>query len=46
MPVEPQSDDGGCAEPGAHPTQAGYALTGDGGCIAQARHHAPDFLTA
>ena len=45
MPVEPQSDDGGWAEPRAHPMQVGYALTGDGGCIAQARHHAADFLT-
>jgi anti-sigma regulatory factor (Ser/Thr protein kinase) len=25
--------------------QVGYALTGEGGCIAQARHHAADFLT-
>ncbi|WP_327750278.1 MULTISPECIES: ATP-binding protein [unclassified Streptomyces] len=45
MPVEPRSDDGGCRGPGAHPMQVGYALTGDGGCIARARHHAADFLT-
>jgi anti-sigma regulatory factor (Ser/Thr protein kinase) len=44
MLLEPQPD-GDRTEPGAHPTQVGYALGGDDGCIAQARHHAADFLT-
>ncbi|MGX1566778.1 ATP-binding protein [Streptomyces sp. NPDC055506] len=42
--MEPQPD-GDRTEPGARPTQVGYALGGDDGCIAQARHHALDFLT-
>ncbi|MFC9502627.1 ATP-binding protein [Streptomyces sp. NPDC057002] len=42
--MEPQPD-GDRTEPGARPTQVGYALGGDDGCIAQARHHAADFLT-
>ncbi|UUA04450.1 ATP-binding protein [Streptomyces sp. CRCS-T-1] len=41
--MEPQPD-GERTEPGARPTQVGYALGGDDGCIAQARHHAADFL--
>ncbi|MFF7312639.1 ATP-binding protein [Streptomyces sp. NPDC008137] len=44
MLLEPQPD-GERTEPGARPTQVGYALGGDDGCIAQARHHAADFLT-
>ncbi|GHC97664.1 ATP-binding protein [Streptomyces violarus] len=44
MLLEPQPD-GDRNEPGARPTQVGYALGGDDGCIAQARHHAVDFLT-
>ncbi|MGI5430398.1 ATP-binding protein [Streptomyces sp. CA-179760] len=44
MLLEPQPD-GDRNEPGAQPTQVGYALGGDDGCIAQARHHAADFLT-
>ncbi|MFB7934072.1 ATP-binding protein [Streptomyces sp. MG62] len=43
MLLEPQPD-GERTEPGARPTQVGYALGGDDGCIAQARHHAADFL--
>ncbi|WNF66797.1 ATP-binding protein [Streptomyces sp. CGMCC 4.1456] len=42
--MEPQPD-GDRTEPGAHLTQVGYALGGDDGCIARARHHAADFLT-
>ncbi|WUG98802.1 ATP-binding protein [Streptomyces violaceus] len=42
--MEPQPD-GERTEPGARPTQVGYALGGDDGCIARARHHAADFLT-
>jgi anti-sigma regulatory factor (Ser/Thr protein kinase) len=45
MLLEPQSDDRGCTGPDAYPTQVGYALGGDDGCIAEARHHAADFLT-
>ncbi|MFC9682804.1 ATP-binding protein [Streptomyces sp. NPDC056948] len=44
MLLEPQPD-GDRTEPGARPPQVGYALGGDDGCIAQARHHAADFLT-
>ncbi|GAA2569391.1 ATP-binding protein [Streptomyces roseoviolaceus] len=44
MLLEPQPD-GDRTEPGARPTQVGYALGGDDGCIARARHHAADFLT-
>ncbi|MFJ8713569.1 ATP-binding protein [Streptomyces violaceus] len=44
MLLEPQPD-GDRTEHGAHPTQVGYALGGDDGCIARARHHAADFLT-
>ncbi|WP_412775337.1 ATP-binding protein [Streptomyces violaceus] len=44
MLLEPQPD-GERTEPGARPTQVGYALGGDDGCIARARHHAADFLT-
>ncbi|MFC9128054.1 ATP-binding protein [Streptomyces sp. NPDC057099] len=42
--MEPQPD-GDRTEPGDRPTQVGYALGGDDGCIAEARHHAADFLT-
>ncbi|WP_371674054.1 ATP-binding protein [Streptomyces sp. NBC_00289] len=34
----------GCAEPDAYLMRAGYALEGDGGCIADARRHAVAFL--
>ncbi|MFD5478536.1 hypothetical protein [Streptomyces hawaiiensis] len=38
-------DDGdGCTEPEEQLRRAGYALDGDGGCIAEARHHAITFL--
>jgi anti-sigma regulatory factor (Ser/Thr protein kinase) len=38
-------DDGdGCSEPEEHLRRAGYALDGDGGCIAEARHHGVAFL--
>ncbi|MFG2732860.1 ATP-binding protein [Streptomyces canus] len=38
-------DDGdGCSEPEEHLRRAGYALDGDGDCIAEARHHAVAFL--
>ncbi|GAA3890948.1 ATP-binding protein [Streptomyces lacrimifluminis] len=43
--MESQPDDRERIEPDAYVIQAGYALGGDGGCIAQARHHAADFLT-
>ncbi|MGW7244090.1 ATP-binding protein [Streptomyces sp. NPDC054804] len=36
------SDD--CIEPEEHLIRAGYALDGDRGCIAEARHHAVAFL--
>ncbi|MFE7838915.1 ATP-binding protein [Streptomyces sp. NPDC057474] len=44
MPVEPYDEEGD-PEPGTHPMQYRHALTGGEGCIAQARHHATDFLT-
>ncbi|MGW0874168.1 ATP-binding protein [Streptomyces sp. NPDC002740] len=38
-------DDGdGCPAPDEQIMRAGYALEGDGGCIAEARHHAVAFL--
>jgi anti-sigma regulatory factor (Ser/Thr protein kinase) len=38
-------DDGdACTEPEEHLRRAGYALDGDSGCIAEARHHAIAFL--
>ena len=44
MLLEPQPD-GDRTGPGARPAQVGYALGGDDGCIARARHHAAEFLT-
>ncbi|MEI5010824.1 ATP-binding protein [Streptomyces sp. PmtA] len=41
--MAPQSDHRGRPED-AFLIEAGYALSGDHGCIAQARHHAVDFL--
>ncbi|MDQ0585420.1 ATP-binding protein [Streptomyces rishiriensis] len=38
------ADDDGCTAPGEHLLRAGYALDGDGACIADARHHAVAFL--
>lgn len=42
--MEPQSDRGGC-EQHAFLTEVGYALDGETGCIAQARHRAAGFLS-
>lgn len=39
-----QADDDGSTVPATYLMQAGFALTGDGGCIADARHHAAAFL--
>ncbi|MFD9392291.1 ATP-binding protein [Streptomyces sp. NPDC060000] len=44
MPVQPQSDDGDRARPGAHLIKAGYDLVGNG-CIGEARRLAAAFLT-
>lgn len=38
------ADADGCTEPDEHLMRAGYALGGDDGCIADARHHAMAFL--
>ncbi|MFF1443456.1 ATP-binding protein [Streptomyces sp. NPDC058295] len=38
------ADDDGCTEPDEHLLRAGYALDGEDGCIADARHHAVAFL--
>ncbi|WP_328980065.1 ATP-binding protein [Streptomyces canus] len=38
------ADGDGCTEPDEHLMRAGYALDGDDGCIADARHHAVAFL--
>lgn len=45
MLVEPEADNADCLGSGAGPMRSGYALGGDDGCIAQARHHAIAFLT-
>ncbi|MEV7072545.1 ATP-binding protein [Streptomyces sp. NPDC091972] len=45
MLVGSPSEDGDCTEHAAHPRRAGFALTGDEGCIARARRHAADFLS-
>ncbi|GGJ27897.1 ATP-binding protein [Streptomyces lacrimifluminis] len=37
-------DDDGCTSPDRHLMRAGYALDGEDGCIADARHHAAAFL--
>ncbi|WP_039946509.1 ATP-binding protein [Streptomyces sp. NRRL S-118] len=39
-----QADGDGCTAPDAYLMRAGYALGGDDGCIANARHHAAAFL--
>ncbi|MFD7439709.1 ATP-binding protein [Streptomyces sp. NPDC059861] len=39
-----QADGRDCAAPDEYLMRAGYALDGDGGCIADARHHAAAFL--
>ncbi|MFJ5534905.1 ATP-binding protein [Streptomyces sp. NPDC093261] len=38
------TDGDGCTGPDEHLMRAGYALDGDDGCIADARHHAVAFL--
>ncbi|MFI5476511.1 ATP-binding protein [Streptomyces cacaoi] len=38
------ADDDDCKEPDEHLLRAGYALDGEDGCIADARHHAVAFL--
>ena len=38
------ADGDGCTGPDEHLVRAGYALEGDAGCIADARHHAVAFL--
>ncbi|MDX3310968.1 ATP-binding protein [Streptomyces sp. ME08-AFT2] len=43
--MESRSDDEGGTGPGTDLIQAGYALAGGDGCIAQARRDAADFLT-
>ncbi|MFJ6530005.1 MULTISPECIES: ATP-binding protein [Streptomyces] len=42
-PVE-RADDDDCSGPGECLMRTGFALTTDGGCIADARHHAAAFL--
>ncbi|MFF8193526.1 ATP-binding protein [Streptomyces bobili] len=44
MPVGSETDDGDGTVPGGHPLRAGFALGGDDGCIADARHRAAAFL--
>ncbi|MGX1274425.1 ATP-binding protein [Streptomyces phaeoluteigriseus] len=44
MPVGSEADDGDCTVSGDRPLRAGFALGGDDGCIADARHHAVTFL--
>ncbi|MER5198929.1 ATP-binding protein [Streptomyces sp. NPDC002755] len=44
MPAGSHDDGDDCPAPDEHLMRAGYALTGDGGCIADARHHAVAFL--
>ncbi|MFJ3230831.1 ATP-binding protein [Streptomyces sp. NPDC086787] len=39
-----QTDDDGCTGRQEHPLQTGYALSGDGSCIAESRRHALAFL--
>ncbi|MEU5274815.1 ATP-binding protein [Streptomyces asoensis] len=43
-PGGPHADEGGCIGPVEHLIRAGYALSGGGGCIAEARRHALAFL--
>ncbi|MFE4630924.1 ATP-binding protein, partial [Streptomyces mirabilis] len=38
------ADGDGCTGPDEYLMRAGYALEGDDGCIAEARHHAVVFL--
>lgn len=42
--VESHADGDGCTTPNVFLMRAGYALGGDDGCIADARHHAVAFL--
>ncbi|WP_405623722.1 ATP-binding protein [Streptomyces sp. NBC_00076] len=42
--MESHAGGDGCTAPDEHLMRAGYALTGDDGCIADARHHAVAFL--
>ncbi|MFD5270925.1 ATP-binding protein [Streptomyces sp. NPDC058335] len=39
-----EADGDGCTAPDDHLLRAGFALGGDDGCIAEARHHAVAFL--
>ncbi len=43
-PQASHGDGDGCTEPEEQLSRVGYALDGNGGCIAQARHHALAFL--
>ncbi|MFD6174797.1 ATP-binding protein [Streptomyces coeruleorubidus] len=42
--MESDADGDGCTAPDEHLMRTGYALDGDDGCIADARHHAAAFL--
>ncbi|MFD5476393.1 ATP-binding protein [Streptomyces hawaiiensis] len=42
--MESTADGDGCTTPDEHLMRVGYALDGDDGCIADARHHAAAFL--
>lgn len=44
MPVGSHDDGDGCTESDGRMMQTGYAIGGDDGCIADARHHAAAFL--
>ncbi|MEX1660008.1 ATP-binding protein [Streptomyces pseudovenezuelae] len=44
MPNGSRAEDGDCTEGSGPLTQVGFALAGDDGCTARARHHAADFL--
>lgn len=44
MLVGSEAEDGDCRAPGDRLLRAGFALGGDDGCIAEARHHATAFL--
>ncbi|MFH8462831.1 ATP-binding protein [Streptomyces sp. NPDC017991] len=44
MPVGRHDDGDGCTGSDRHMMQTGYAIGGDDGCIADARHHAAAFL--
>lgn len=43
-PLGSNADSDGCTAHDVHLMRNGYALDGDGGCIADARHHAAAFL--